>query len=119
MISKAPSNVIYSLAQQGIAIHTLGKAKSHIEMIIHTNQAPKPQASSATKPIPPSAGTKWPTGEEQLNNQPAKQANMNSQTSQTTRDKQTKEGQCFNCNGIGHLSQDCPQKSQSNQQNQQ
>ena len=118
MISKAPSNVIYSLAQQGIAIYTLGEAKSHIEMITHANQAPKPQASSATKPTPPSAGTKQPTGKEQSNNQPSKQANTNSWPSQTTCDKQTKEGWCFNCNGIGHLSWDCPQKLQSNQQSQ-
>ena len=114
MIAKAPSNVIYSLAQQGIAIKTLGEAKSRIEMITRASQAPKPQTS--IKPGSSTANTKRPAGEEQPNSRPNKQANNNSRPPQATREKQQKEGRCFNCNGQGHMSRDCPQKAQSNQQ---
>ena len=114
MIAKAPSNVIYSLAQQGIAIKTLGEAKSHIEMITHASQALKPQTS--IKPSSSTVNIKQPAGKEQPNSWPNKQANNNSWPPQATHKKQQKEGWCFNCNEQDHMSWDCLQKTQSNQQ---
>lgn len=83
-------------------------------MITHASQAPKPQTS--IKPGSSTVNTKQPTSKEQPNSWPNKQANNNSWPPQATHEKQQKEGQCFNCNGQGHMSQDCPQKVQSNQQ---
>lgn len=63
MVAKAPPNVKYLLAQQGVAIWTIGEAKSHIEKISRTSQTSKGQAPPS-KPSSNTAGTKQSTGEE-------------------------------------------------------
>lgn len=71
IITKAPPSVVYSLAQQGISITTLGEAKAHIKMITQANQS-QHQASSQKLNITTMVGSKHPVGEEPSNPHPHK-----------------------------------------------
>lgn len=113
MIAKAPPSVAYSLAQQGISITSLGEAKARIEMITQASQSSR-DSNPPQKPSSTLVGSKRPASEDHSNPRPSKQAST--QQNATNREKQQKEGRCFQCNETGHLSRNCPRKSQSDSQ---